>query len=325
MGGKRLSPSVINGKQYWRIGLIGKGGTSRVFRVLDNLGGTNAAMYAMKRVELHRSDTESYESFLNEIKLLERLKGNARVIKLVDSQIDHNKNQLFLLMELGETDLNGLLIEQMGKPISLNFIRYIWEQMLQCVSVVHEANIVHSDLKPANFVLVKGNLKLIDFGISKAIPNDTTNIGREQQIGTANYMSPEALYDSGKGSDGKRLMKLGRPSDVWSLGCILYQMVYGRTPFSHIKNVSQKIVAIQNEKHVIDFPRESVPLNEKGEPNLALKVVLEPELIDTLRSCFEFLPKQRATIPELLQAPFLRGTSADSSGSPSPLKAGVFI
>lgn len=127
---------------------------------------------------------------------------------------------------MGETDLNNLLIEHMGKAISMNFIRYIWEQvrllqlrllrelnqlrpqMLEAVQVIHDENVVHTDLKPANFVLVKGRLKLIDFGISKAIANDTTNIGRDQQIGTANYMPPEALIDSGLGRDGKRLMKV---------------------------------------------------------------------------------------------------------------------
>lgn len=80
--------------------------------------------------------------------------------------------------------------------------------MLEAVSVIHSLAIVHTDLKPANFVLVKGRLKLIDFGISKAIGNDTTNIGRDQQIGTANYMPPEALLDSGMGAAGKRLMKV---------------------------------------------------------------------------------------------------------------------
>ena len=80
--------------------------------------------------------------------------------------------------------------------------------MLEAVQVIHDENVVHTDLKPANFVLVKGRLKLIDFGISKAIANDTTNIGRDQQIGTANYMPPEALMDSGMGQDGRRLMKV---------------------------------------------------------------------------------------------------------------------
>lgn len=80
--------------------------------------------------------------------------------------------------------------------------------MLEAVQVMHEANVVHTDLKPANFVLVKGRLKLIDFGISKAIANDTTNIGRDTQIGTVNYMPPEAFVDSGQGLDGAKLWKV---------------------------------------------------------------------------------------------------------------------
>lgn len=97
--------------------------------------------------------------------------------------------------------------------------------MLEAVHVIHEDKIVHSDLKPANFVLVRGELKLIDFGIAKAIANDTTNIQRDQQIGTVNYMSPEAIEETNRGGpDGKKVMKLGRASDIWSLGCILYQV-----------------------------------------------------------------------------------------------------
>ena len=66
--------------------------------------------------------------------------------------------------------------------------------MLEAVQVVHGERIVHSDLKPANFLLVSGQLKLIDFGIAKAIPHEnTTNIHRDTQIGTLSYMAPEAL------------------------------------------------------------------------------------------------------------------------------------
>jgi serine/threonine protein kinase len=54
--------------------------------------------------------------------------------------------------------------------------------MLEAVQAVHLENVVHTDLKPANFVLVKGRLKIIDFGIAKAIANDTVNIQREAQV-----------------------------------------------------------------------------------------------------------------------------------------------
>lgn len=104
-------------------------------------------------------------------------------------------------MECGEVDLAKLLTEKQGEPVDFPWVTSYWHQvavsssdtvsaahalscvqMLQAVQVIHEEKIVHSDLKPANFVLVKGALKLIDFGIAKAIPNDTTNIQREQQV-----------------------------------------------------------------------------------------------------------------------------------------------
>lgn len=56
---------------------------------------------------------------------------------------------------------------------------------------------VHSDLKPANFLMVEGVLKLIDFGIAKSCGSNTTSIDRECATGTANYMSPEAVSGSG--------------------------------------------------------------------------------------------------------------------------------
>lgn len=193
-------------------------------------------------------------------------------------------------------------------------------QMLQAVQVVHDADIVHTDLKPANFVLVKGNLKLIDFGIAKAIPNDTTNIARDSQIGTANYMSPEALSDSGLGHNG-RLMKMGRATDVWALGCILYQMVYGHTPYSKIRPMHLKIMAIQNPAHVIDFPPAAVPVNERGEPLEHLQVPVGQDLERVMRGCLRFEPKRRMTIPDLLLDPFLTGTAA---ASPAPVEDGPF-
>jgi serine/threonine-protein kinase TTK/MPS1 len=64
--------------------------------------------------------------------------------------------------------------------------------MLEAVRVIHDEKIVHSDLKPANFVLVKGRLKLIDFGIANAIANDTTNIQRDNQVG-ATFLSPRGV------------------------------------------------------------------------------------------------------------------------------------
>lgn len=294
----------VNKKVYARLDLIGKGGSSRVYRVM------NAAneIFAIKRVSLDKTDAETMKGYMNEIALLKRLEGNNRIIQLFDSEVKGGpggtKGHLMLVMECGEVDLAKLLQEQQKEPLNMVWVSYYWQQMLQAVHVIHEEKIVHSDLKPANFVLVRGQLKLIDFGIANAIANDTTNIQRDHQIGTVNYMSPEAI----ELPDGMRRLKVGRPSDVWSLGCILYQMVYGQPPFQHL-SVYQKMKAIPDLAHVIDFPEYSVPsiVNKNGERKKLehLKRRVRADVIRGMRSCLARNPKERATIPELLEQEWL--------------------
>ncbi|XP_077861509.1 uncharacterized protein LOC102802957 [Saccoglossus kowalevskii] len=168
---------------------------------------------------------------------------------------------MYMVMECGSIDLASFLRkESKNRAMKEEDIKSYWRQMLEAVDCIHKQGIIHSDLKPANFLFVDAKLKLIDFGIANAIQQDHTSVIRESQVGTLNYMSPEAIQDTSptphfdaRGLRKPRL-KINCKSDVWSLGCILYYIVYGKTPFQHITNHFAKLQAICDPMHQIQFP-----------------------------------------------------------------------
>lgn len=95
-------------------------------------------------------------------------------------------------------------------------------------------------------------------------------------------------------------------------------MVYGRPPFSHIRDIAIKIAAISSPSTKISFPEYAVPRAENGEALEEHKFLVGPDLLATLKSCLRFEPKQRASIPDLLNQPFLRRTSGDCESARSP-------
>ncbi|KAF8938232.1 Dual-specificity kinase, spindle pole body (SPB) duplication and spindle checkpoint function [Haplosporangium gracile] len=351
---------MVNNRPYTKLAQVGKGGSSKVYKVLAS----NSRVLALKKVSFENADQSTINGYVNEIRLLRKMVHTSRIIRLWDAEVNHAKGYLSLVMEFGEIDLAHMLQNQQTQPFDLHFIGLYWRQMLEAVQVVHDLKIVHSDLKPANFLLVEGSLKLIDFGIANAIANDTTNIHREGQLGTANYMSPEAI-SSNPQAGGCR--KLGKPSDVWSLGCILYQMVYGKTPFSDVLNVFQKLNVITNPDYQINFPSTirsplhprqpqsnplppappSAPGSAAGDgaitgsttslgtdmsslpdsiPTVPTIVDIDPNLIRVMKGCLAHNVSDRLAIPELLADPFLHpyiSIPPESSSSSSEAGTGT--
>ncbi|KAI5961883.1 MPS1 [Candida pseudojiufengensis] len=286
---------VVNGKEYEKMELLGRGGSSKVYRIKAS----NGHQYALKKVMLNQF--EDIDGFKGEIALLKKLRNYKRVVKLYDSEV--TKSSLYLIMEKGDIDLAMLFQNRlsMNLPLDLQFVRYHISEMFKCVKDVHDAGIVHSDLKPANFLMVRGILKIIDFGIANAVPDHTSNIYRESQIGTPNYMAPEALEEANLVELRNTTWKVGRPSDIWSCGCILYQFIYGRPPYASLAG-TKRILAIMNPQYKIQYPPHGIG-----------NVLVPQSAIRLIQNCLCRDPDDRWTVEQCLESEFFNPKVVDEN------------
>lgn len=135
---------------------------------------------ALKWVPFSKHPSEMKTCLRNEIKFLQALRGCKWIVQMYHADITNDR--ALIAMELGEINFEALIRSQDRDGVDMEFTRMYWRHMLNAVQAIHALNIVHTDLKPENFVLIKGKLKLIDFGIARAIPKDKTSIIVEDEV-----------------------------------------------------------------------------------------------------------------------------------------------
>lgn len=294
--GKKRKLIFVNDSQYEKLELLGRGGSSKVYKARSV---TTKRVYAIKKVMFDQFDDACVNGFKGEIDLLNKLRDEPRVVRLFEHSICDGS--IYLTMECGDIDMAHVLQTRIaaGYPLDVNFVRFHAMEILKCVEAVHRAGIVHSDLKPANFLFVRGMLKIIDFGIANAVPDHTANVYRESQIGTPNYMAPEALTEVNntmtlnRGKNGNT-WRIGKPSDIWSCGCIIYQMIYGRPPYASYAG-QLRIMAIMN-------PQVKVKYATHGLGDVAVPL----SVIELMQRCLARSPFERWTVEQCLNSDFLK-------------------
>ena len=199
------------------ISKLGEGAYSTVFkvkRVVDN------QIYALKKVKLLNLSEKEKENSLNEVRILASVKSNF-VVSYKEAFFDEKDNTLCIVMEFADRgDLYQKIVahKKSAKFFEESDIWRIFIQLVKGLKALHDLKILHRDMKSANvFLFSNGCAKLGDLNVSKVARR---GLGYTQ-TGTPYYASPEVWKD--KPYDHK--------SDVWSLGCVLYEMITLKPPF----------------------------------------------------------------------------------------------
>ena len=177
-------------------------------------------IYALKRVELSKMQQNEKDNSLNEIRLLASV-NHSNIIAYKESFYEESTNTLNIILEYADGgDLQSKISahKNINKYFNEKTIWSIFIQMVYGIKELHDRNIIHRDLKSANIFLMKNGIcKLGDLNVSKVAKTGLL----KTQTGTPYFASPEVW--SGK--------QYGLKSDIWSLGCILYQMATLKMPF----------------------------------------------------------------------------------------------
>ena len=209
--------------------VLGKGSFSSVVLVKRKEDGIT---YAMKRVRISQLSTKERENALNEIRILASLQ-HKNIIGYKEAFFDEESKTLNIVMEFADDgDIEGKISH--NKKFHMIFDEktiWLWIiQILEGLKYLHENNIMHRDLKCANLFLMKnGLLKLGDLNVSKI-----AKMGIAQtQTGTPYYASPEIWKDQ----------PYDYKSDIWSVGCIIYEICKLRPPFTgtSLRNLYENI------------------------------------------------------------------------------------
>uniref|UniRef100_A0A6Q2XYI3 non-specific serine/threonine protein kinase n=1 Tax=Esox lucius TaxID=8010 RepID=A0A6Q2XYI3_ESOLU len=301
--------------RYLLLYLLGRGGFSEVYKAFDL---TEQRYVAVKIHQLNKNwrdeKKENYHKHACREYRIHKELDHPRIVKLYD-YFSLDTDSFCTVLEFCEgNDLDFYLKQH--KLMSEKEGRSIIMQIVNALKYLNEIRppIIHYDLKPGNILLVNGTacgeIKITDFGLSKIMDDDSYNSvdGMEltsQGAGTYWYLPPECFVV------GKEPPKISNKVDVWSVGVIFYQSLYGRKPFGH--NQSQQ-----------DILQENTILKAK-EVQFPPKPVVTPEAKAFIRRCLAYRKEERIDVRQLAQDSFLmphiRKALATGTGA-GPLSSG---
>jgi serine/threonine protein kinase len=261
----------IVGHHYKILAFIGRGGMSTVFRASHQLMKKIVALKVL--TPQFRLDKQKLSRFQQEAISVGRL-NHKNIIKIYEFEVPE-VGEPYLVMDLIE---GSSLSEALSKgPLSLRRALNIFEQICDALAHAHDMGVIHRDLKPSNIMLVRDEggdeiVKIVDFGIAKILTPEIAAAKLTQTgdiFGSPFYMSPEQSL--GKSLDSR--------SDIYSLGCLMYESLTGKVPFEGT-SVLETI-----NKHLYEPP----PLTSQSGANIERSAPMNAIIL----KCLAKSPQQR--------------------------------
>ena len=282
------------------------------FKILSMLGrGAMGVVYlghdeeidrlvAVKLIRADLLDTDEREGYLGRFRNEAKIAGrciHANIVGLYDYAM-HEGNP-YLVMEY----VNGVGLQQAfprGSKRSVEEVIGIALQVLDALHYAHDRGIVHRDIKPANILMLpNGTVKITDFGISRLTSMELT--ATPLLIGTPSYMSPEQCI--GSALDGR--------NDLFSLGCVLYELIAGERPFTGL-NYTETLFSIVNRPPMsLSCFRDDLPSGFTEAIDRALAKKPDDRFADagSFARTLDSVARDAGAVPPMIVAPFVAPVS----------------
>ncbi|XP_030332421.1 mitogen-activated protein kinase 15 [Strigops habroptila] len=287
---------------------LGKGAYGIVWKAIDRKTGE---IVAVKKIfDAFRNKTDAQRTF-REITFLQEFGEHPNIIKLLDVIRAQNDKDIYLIFESMETDLHAVI--KKGNLLKDIHKCYILYQLLKATKFIHSGNVIHRDQKPSNILLdADCFVKLCDFGLARSLcqmNEDRVNPTLTEYVATRWYRAPEILLSSRSYTKGV---------DMWSIGCILGELLLGKPLFPGTSTVNQieqilrvipapspeDILAVQSDYRASVINRMSSRQRVTFEEILPSSTPLPA--LDLLKKLLVFNPDKRLTAEEALQHPYVK-------------------
>ncbi|CAB3979971.1 extracellular signal-regulated kinase 2-like isoform X2 [Paramuricea clavata] len=285
---------------------LGKGAYGIVWKAVDRKTGE---VVAVKKIfDAFRNQTDAQRTF-REIYFLQEFGDHENIIKLLNVIKASNDKDIYLVFEYMDTDLHNVI--RKGNILKDIHKRYVMYQLCKATHYLHSGNVIHRDQKPSNVLLdTECFLKICDFGLARSLSSVTLESGDPSltdYVATRWYRAPEILLASPKYTKGV---------DMWSLGCILGEILLGKPLFPGTSTLNQieRIMAVipppsrQDIDSIQSSYGSSVIERMLNKPRKSLEDILPTAPIDgldLLRRLLQFNPDKRPTAEEVLHHPYV--------------------